>query len=56
MDRLNEIIKNTVDIIEKSRDELFSIAESSRTECQMVKEELERIRIITAELINRWIC
>ena len=56
MDRLNEIIKNTVDIIEKSRDELFSIAESSRTECQMVKEELERIRIITAELIKQWIC
>lgn len=53
MDRLNEIIKNTVDIIEKSRDELFSIAESSRTECQMVKEELERIRIITAELIKQ---
>ncbi|MGI6586500.1 MAG: sensor histidine kinase [Gracilibacteraceae bacterium] len=53
MDRLNEIIKNTVDIIEKSRDELFSIAESSRTECQMVEEELERIRIITVELIKQ---
>jgi len=53
MDRLNEIIKNTVDIIEKSRSELFSIAESSRTECQLIEEELEKIRIIAADLINQ---
>ena len=53
MDRLNEIIKNTVDIIEKSRSELFSIAESSRTECQLVEEELEKIRILTTDLINQ---
>ncbi|HNR05394.1 MAG TPA: sensor histidine kinase [Bacillota bacterium] len=53
MDRLNEIIKNTVDIIEKSRSELFSIAESSRTECQLVEEELEKIRIIASDLINQ---
>ncbi|MEA4847078.1 MAG: sensor histidine kinase [Clostridiaceae bacterium] len=53
IDRLNEIIKNTVDIIEKSRSEIFSIAESSRNECQLVEEELEKIRIITADLINQ---
>lgn len=53
IDRLNEIIKNTVDIIDKSRSEIFSIAENSRTECQMVEEELEKIRILTADLINQ---
>lgn len=52
IDRLNEIIKNTVEVIEKSRSEIFSIAESARTECQLVEEELEKIRIFAAELIK----
>ena len=52
IDRLNEIIKSTVEIIEKSRSEIFSIAESSRSECQLVEEELDKIRIITSDLIN----
>jgi two-component system sensor histidine kinase DegS len=52
IDRLNEIIKSTVEIIEKSRSEIFSIAESSRSECQLVEEELEKIRVITADLIS----
>ena len=53
IDRLNEIIKNTVEIIEKSRSEIFSIAESARNECRLVEEELGRIRIITSDLINQ---
>jgi two-component system sensor histidine kinase DegS len=53
IDRLNEIIKSTVDIIEKSRSEIFSIAESSRNECQLVEEELEKIRILAADIINQ---
>lgn len=53
IDRLNEIIKSTVEIIEKSRSEIFSIAESSRNECQLVEEELEKIRILASELINQ---
>lgn len=53
IDRLNEIIKNTVEIIEKSRSEIFSIAESSRNECQIVEEELEKIRILTSDLIKQ---
>ncbi|MDD4504487.1 MAG: sensor histidine kinase [Clostridiaceae bacterium] len=52
IDRLNEIIKSTVEIIEKSRSEIFSIAESSRSECQLVEEELDKIRIITSDLIS----
>lgn len=53
IDRLNEIIKNTVDIIEKSRVEIFSIAESSRNECRLVEEELEKVRILTSDLIKQ---
>lgn len=53
IDRLNEIINNTVEIIEKSRSEIFSIAENSRNECQLVEEELEKIRILAAELIKQ---
>lgn len=52
IDRLNEIIKNTVEIIEKSRSEIFSIAESSRNECQLLEEELEKVRVIASDLIS----
>ena len=52
IDRLNEIIKSTVDIIEKSKAEIFSIAENSRSECRLVEEELDKVRIIAADLIK----
>lgn len=53
IERLNQIIKNTIEIIEKSRSEIFSIAESSRNECQLVEEELEEIRIVASDLIKQ---
>lgn len=53
IDRLNEIIKETVDIIEKSKEEIFSIAESSRNECRLVEEELEKVRVVASELIKQ---
>lgn len=53
IDRLNEIIKSTIQIIEKSRSEIFSIAESARNECRQLEEELEKIRILAADLINK---
>ena len=53
MDRLNEIIKSTVDIIEKSKTEIFSIAENSRSECRLVEEELEKVRVVAADLIKQ---
>jgi two-component system sensor histidine kinase DegS len=53
IDRLNEIIKSTVEIIEKSRTEIFDIAESSRSECQLVEEELEKVRVVATELIKQ---
>jgi two-component system sensor histidine kinase DegS len=53
IDRLNQIIKNTVELIDKSRAEIFSIAESSRNECRLVEDELEKVRVATAELIKQ---
>jgi len=53
IDRLNQIIKNTVDIIEKSKSEIFSIAENARNECQLVEKELEKIRLLASNLINQ---
>lgn len=53
IDRLNQIIKNTVELIDKSRVEIFSIAESSRNECRLVEQELEKVRVATAEIIKQ---
>ena len=53
IDRLNEIIKSTVDIIDKSRNEIFGIAENARNECRLIEEQLERSRVIAADLIKR---
>jgi len=53
IDRLNEIIKSTVDIIERSRSEIFGIAEGSRNECRLVEEELDKIRVLASDLIRQ---
>lgn len=53
IDRLSEIIKSTVEIIEKSKGEIFSIAENSRNECRLVEEELEKVRMLAADLIKK---
>lgn len=52
IERLNEIIKNTVDVIEKSKNEIFDIAEGARNECRLVEEELSLIRNQTLEVIR----
>lgn len=52
IDRLNEIIKSTVEIIDKSKNEIFSIAENARMECQIIVEELEKSRVVAADLIK----
>ncbi|MFZ5352996.1 MAG: sensor histidine kinase [Bacillota bacterium] len=52
IDRINEIIKNTIDVIDKSRGELFDIAESTRKECKLIEEELAQVKQKTAEVIQ----
>ncbi|MGE5631265.1 MAG: sensor histidine kinase [Caulobacteraceae bacterium] len=53
IDRLSTIINNTVEIIEKSREEIFSIAENARNECRIAEEELEKVRICATDIIHQ---
>lgn len=52
IDRLNQIIKNTIDVIEKSKNEIFDIAEGARKECKLLEDELSHIRVQTLEIIR----
>lgn len=53
IDRLNQIIKNTIDVIEKSKNEIFDIAEGARKECTLLEDELNQIRVQTLEIIRQ---
>jgi two-component system sensor histidine kinase DegS len=53
IDRLNEIIKNTVDVIERSKKEIFDIAEGARNECRFIEDELNLVRNKTLEIIRQ---
>lgn len=53
IDRLNEIIKNTVDVIEKSKKEIFDIAENARQERRFIEDELHLVRTKTLEVIRQ---
>ena len=52
IDRLNEIIKNTVEVIEKSKNEIFDIAENARSECRHIEDELYLVRNKTLGIIR----
>jgi len=49
---LNAIIKDTVDAIEKSRDQIFEIAESARIESKKIEGELNLVKAQTSKVIN----
>ncbi len=53
IDRINEIIQNTIDVIDKSRGELFDIAESTRRECKLIEDELAQVKQQTSEIIKQ---
>lgn len=50
---LDNIIKETVSAIEKSREQIYSIAESARLEYQRVKEEIQIIKQDVANVIDQ---
>ncbi|WZL74685.1 sensor histidine kinase [Clostridiaceae bacterium 35-E11] len=50
--KINEIIKNTIDAIDKGRYEIFEIAEKARNECKNLEKELETIKKRAVEIIN----
>ncbi len=49
---MNAIIKDTVDAIEKSRDQIFEIAESARIESKKIEGELNLVKAQTSKVIN----
>ena len=42
--RINEIIKNTLNVIEQSKGAIYDIAESARKEVDELKEELKQLK------------
>lgn len=52
-DRLGEIIKKTLLAIETGKEEIFHIAETTRTETQRLTQELAQLRMDISETIKR---
>lgn len=52
-DRLGEIMKKTLSAIETGKEEIFHIAESSRTETQRLTQELAQLRMDISETIKK---
>lgn len=50
--KINEIVKNTIDAIEKGRNEIFEIAERARNECKNLEQQVEEIKKRTAMVIQ----
>lgn len=50
-DRLGDIINNTLKAIESGREEIFYIAETTRTETQRLTQELAQLRVEISETI-----
>ncbi|WP_338013825.1 sensor histidine kinase [Desulforamulus profundi] len=50
---LDNIIKETVLMIEKSKEQIYQIAESARLECQRVKEDISEIKVQVAIIIDQ---
>jgi two-component system sensor histidine kinase DegS len=53
MKSLDDIIKETVDLIEKNKEEIFAIAEATEAEVVRMRREVEQVRQETQELIAR---
>ena len=50
---LDDIIKETVELIEKNKEEIFAIAEAAEAEVVRMRKEVEQVRQETQELIAR---
>lgn len=51
--RLNRIIKNTLNMIDKSREAIYDISESARRECNRLEEELNQLKIEVRDIIGK---
>lgn len=50
---LDKIIKETIDHIEKSKEQIFDIAENARQECKRVEQELQQVKNLTTTVIEQ---
>ncbi|AOT72699.1 sensor histidine kinase [Geosporobacter ferrireducens] len=50
--KLNDIVKKTIDSLEKGKNEIFDIAESARNECRSAEQDLESIKKAASLLIE----
>ena len=50
--KMNDIINNTIEAIEKGKHEIFEIAERARNECKSIEEELKIIKIKASKIID----
>ncbi len=51
IDKLTRIIKQTLEAIEESQNQIYEIAEESRNQCRMIEQELDQIKIKAEEVI-----
>lgn len=51
--RLNRIIKNTLNMIDKSREAIYDIAEGARRECIHLEEELNQLKTEVKDIIAK---
>lgn len=49
--RLKRIVKNTINMIDKSREAIYDIAEGARRECHRLEEELKQLKIEVERII-----
>jgi len=53
MSRLNSIINDTVNMIDKSREAIYDIAEGARSECERLKSDLDALRLEVERMIKK---
>ncbi|HEY8500424.1 MAG TPA: sensor histidine kinase, partial [Clostridia bacterium] len=51
INRLKRIVKNTINMIDKSREAIYDIAEGARRECIRLEEELQQLKIEVEKII-----
>lgn len=51
--QLNQIVKDTIRLIEKSKEAIYDIAEGARNEYAILESELNKLQLQTEELIKR---
>ncbi len=50
---LDDILRETLDDIEKSKTQIFDIAENARKECERIKKELHKVKKETLEIVEK---